>query len=540
MLRTVRSRILFFSFLSVFALSALASLALTIITRAESASEQLIRNNLTESWRLDDLEQDHRRLQDLAYKIKAQLLLWDEIAEEFDALSISLPDHWQAVSQNPGLDEWAVENETRFQAVRDLVEELRPGIEEKSYYQVGRVVDFQLFPALGPMLEAINDRKDASRERIHTGSSELLNYLDSQQRSLIIGSVAFLLAVVLMTLWLRQTVIVRLQKIQAGVRLMDETSDLTRLPVLKGHDEVAGVTSALKALIDRFEQFIGDVRTASVSINERSASLDAQAADVQAVSDKTRRQIQDVSQSMVSIADQASAIEAATHSSAATVREAVLANSEVQDGLRNSEHAAEYAVDVIGRVSESIHTLNESTGKIEQVIGVIADIAEQTNLLALNAAIEAARAGDHGRGFAVVADEVRTLSCRTSESTKEIRQWVTDLVQGVGGVDGLLTEMRDAGSNNRSNLVALKAHLVQLESQFENLESSSSHIHDAVLSQRDEIERVGRRSGVLDESADTLIQSVGSSRDISEALRKESISMRQLISRFHTSADLQA
>lgn len=537
MLRTVRSRILFFSFLSVFALAALASLSLTIITRAESASEQLIRNNLTESWRLDDLEQDHRRLQDLAYKIKAQLLLWDEIIKEFEALSSSLPDHWRAVSQNPGLGEWAAENEAKFQTVLDLIDEFRPGIEENSYYQVGRVVDFQLFPALGPMLEAINARKDASRERIHAGSSELLNYLDSQQRSLIIGSVVFLLAVVLMTLWLRQTVIVRLQKIQAGVRLMDETSDLTRLPMLKGHDEVAGVTNALKALIGRFEQFIGDVRTASVSINERSASLDVQAAEVQAVSDKTRRQIQDVSQSMTSIADQASTIEAATHSSAATVRDAVLANSEVQEGLRNSEHAAEYAVDVIGRVSTSIQGLNASSGKIEQVIGVIADIAEQTNLLALNAAIEAARAGEQGRGFAVVADEVRTLSRRTSESTKEIRQWVTDLVQGVGGADALLKEMREAGSNNRSNLVSLKAHLVQLEAQFENLESTSTQISDAVSSQRDEIERVGRRSEVLDESADTLIQSVSSSRDISESLRKESTSMKQLISRFHTSTD---
>ncbi len=70
-------------------------------------------------------------------------------------------------------------------------------------------------------------------------------------------------------------------------------------------------------------------------------------------------------------------------------------------------------MDVIGRVATSIHALNNSTGNIEQVIGVIAEIAEQTNLLALNASIEAARAGENGRGFAVVADEVRTLSRRT-------------------------------------------------------------------------------------------------------------------------------
>jgi methyl-accepting chemotaxis protein len=222
----------------------------------------------------------------------------------------------------------------------------------------------------------------------------------------------------------------------------------------------------------------------------------------------------------------------ATENSATTVRDAVAANAVVQEGLRNSEQAAEHTVEVIGRVSRSIQALSESSGKIESVIGVIADIAEQTNLLALNAAIEAARAGEHGRGFAVVADEARTLSRRTSDSTREIRQWVTDLVTGVSGVESLLDEMRDAGGMNRRNLEALKNHLERLANQFTELEGRSAEIGDAVAVQREEIDRVGRRSRALDDSSGSLITSVDNTRQISEYLRQESATMRQLISRF--------
>lgn len=537
MLRTVRSRILLFSFLSIFALAALAVLSWSIITKAEYAAEQLIQNRLTESWLLNDMEQDLRGLQDLAYRIKAQLLLWDEVDSEFAALSQSIPANWQAIADNPQLSQWASDNDGLYRAVLGFMESLGEGIAAKSYYQAGKVVDFHLFPALEPVLRSMNARKAASRDRIGEESAGLLAYLNNQQSFLLLGSAGFLLAVVAMTLWLRRTVIFRLQRIESDLRRMDENSDLANPPRITGSDEVAGVTRALTHLVGRFEGFVGDIRTASHSINDRSASLDAQAGKLEAASDTTREKIQDVTRSMQAIEDQAAAIERSTRESAGTVKEAVNANSDIQSGLRRTEQAAEHTVEVMGRVSGSIHALNESTGKIEKVIGVIADIAEQTNLLALNAAIEAARAGEHGRGFAVVADEVRTLSRRTAESTTAIRQWVVDLVQGVEGVDGLLAEMNDAGSGNRRTLGILREHLVAMNNRFADLESRSSRISESVATQRDEIGRVGRRSVALVANADTLVQTLAGNRRISEALRQESLSMRQMISRFRTSAD---
>ena len=56
---------------------------------------------------------------------------------------------------------------------------------------------------------------------------------------------------------------------------------------------------------------------------------------------------------------------------------------------------------VVAEVITTMDSINASSKKIVDIIGVIDGIAFQTNILALNAAVEAARAGEQGRVFAV-------------------------------------------------------------------------------------------------------------------------------------------
>jgi methyl-accepting chemotaxis protein len=141
--------------------------------------------------------------------------------------------------------------------------------------------------------------------------------------------------------------------------------------------------------------------------------------------------------------------------------------------IHNTANEIGRIADAVNNSSQTIHTLENYTGEISAIVGVIKDIADQTNLLALNAAIEAARAGEQGRGFAVVADEVRKLAERTAQSTQQITGMI-DKVQS--GARQAVAEM-EAGVKQVSEGVQL-AH--QAGDSVADIQKTSDRVVQAV------------------------------------------------------------
>ncbi|MBT0571307.1 transporter substrate-binding domain-containing protein [Curvibacter sp. CHRR-16] len=159
---------------------------------------------------------------------------------------------------------------------------------------------------------------------------------------------------------------------------------------------------------------------------------------------------------------------------------------DAQQSISFSTNVAEQGTAVVHEMTRTMDALSESSGKINDIIGVIDGIAFQTNILALNAAVEAARAGEQGKGFAVVASEVRHLAQRSASAAKEIKALITDSVQKIAAsaklADQVSTSMDEIAASSRQVTQLMDGITSSNEAQTQSLGQLREVIHhlDAV------------------------------------------------------------
>jgi methyl-accepting chemotaxis protein len=177
---------------------------------------------------------------------------------------------------------------------------------------------------------------------------------------------------------------------------------------------------------------------------------------------------------------------------------------------------AEQGGAVVAQVVDTMASINASSRKVAEIIGVIDGIAFQTNILALNAAVEAARAGEQGRGFAVVATEVRNLAQRAAGAAKEIKALIGDSVDQVDAGTKLVEQ---AGTTMHAVLESIKRvtdTMTEISAASSEQTSGIEQINQAVtqmdmVTQQNAalVEEAAAAARALQEQADKLAQVVG-------------------------------
>jgi methyl-accepting chemotaxis protein len=152
---------------------------------------------------------------------------------------------------------------------------------------------------------------------------------------------------------------------------------------------------------------------------------------------------------------------------------------------------------IVGRVVDTMASIDASARKIVDIIGVIDGIAFQTNILALNAAVEAARAGEQGRGFAVVASEVRNLAQRSASAAKEIKTLIGDSMTQVNAGTVLVQQ---AGTTMH-DVVASVARVTDMMAEITNASQEQRIGIDQVNEAIAQMDQVTQQNAALVEEA---------------------------------------
>ena len=284
--------------------------------------------------------------------------------------------------------------------------------------------------------------------------------------------------------------------------------DLTSVIDDAGHDEVAQLLKALKAMNESLARTVGQVRAGADSIATGSNQIAIGNNDL---SQRTEEQASNLEQTAASMEELTS-----------TVRQNADTARQASQLAQSASEAAASGGQVVARVVTTIQDIADSSRKISDIIGVIDGIAFQTNILARNAAVEAARAGEQGRGFAVVAGEVRSLAQRSAEAAKQIKGLIGASVEKVEAG----THLADSAGQGMGDIVA----------QVKRVNDLIAEISAASAEQTQGISQVGDALGLLDQVTQQNAALVEESAAAADSLKEQAARLAQVVQAFRIDA----
>jgi methyl-accepting chemotaxis protein len=255
-----------------------------------------------------------------------------------------------------------------------------------------------------------------------------------------------------------------------------------------GKDEFATFASSLNSFLDTLEGTVDKVKDMTNVLADTGVNLEESASKTKMVAGEISQTIEEISKGA---GEQAKDIEASSQKivdmrgniqqildSVSTLsdksEDMSASGKEANNNMTNLTRSSDSTTDAFTRIVAQVQKTDESVGKIQEAVSLIASVADQINLLSLNASIEAARAGAAGNGFAVVASEISNLADQTNDSTLKIEEIIKNLSEESNKTVETINEVTDLINNQKDSIDSTS-------SIFENVSTGIDFTKESVV-----------------------------------------------------------
>ena len=286
--------------------------------------------------------------------------------------------------------------------------------------------------------------------------------------------------------------------------------DLTQRVDIQSKDELGELGRILNTTNEGLREMVLQIQESALAISTASGEISMGNTDL---SRRTEEQA-------ASLEETASSMEQITSNVNQTADNARSANQE----SGKARQVAQDGGTAVNQVVVAMEAINQSSAKINEIIGVVDEIAFQTNLLALNAAVEAARAGEQGRGFAVVATEVRNLAKRSADAAKEIKGLIRESVAKSQEGTKVAAHAGDTIQEVVSNVQRVTSLVGEIAGATQEQSTGLNEINKAVV-QMDEVTQ--QNAALVEEAAAAA-----------ESLDAQAHALTEIVARFKTGVEV--
>ncbi|WP_067218238.1 methyl-accepting chemotaxis protein [Marinomonas gallaica] len=283
------------------------------------------------------------------------------------------------------------------------------------------------------------------------------------------------------------------------------SNDLTKRVPLDGKTgSLLGLCQGVNGLLMSMTDIIAQIKDASDAVYTGAREISNGNTDLSRRTEQQAANLEETASSMEQITS--------------TVRQNSNNAKEATGLASNAETVAMEGGELIDQVVVTMASINESSQKISDIIGMIDGIAFQTNILALNAAVEAARAGEQGRGFAVVASEVRTLAQRSANAAKDIKGLISESGAKISTGNELVNKSGDT--------------MKEIVSAIKKVSNIMSEISSASVEQSSGLDEIGKAVSQMDEMTQQNAALVEEAAAASESLLSQADQLASNMSQF--------